>query len=84
MGAIINAQESGIVLENVRQTRSKEISGIEYESIKELARRTKMPVSWWYGQTRKTGMGSVPRVKKGKYLLFIPAEVDAWLKIQTN
>lgn len=59
-------------------------SGIRYETIKDLADRTKMSVSWWYGQTRKTGQGTVPRIKKGKYILFVPEEVDAWLKNQTN
>ncbi len=29
--------------------------GIVYETITELAERTKMTLSWWYSQTRKTG-----------------------------
>jgi len=51
-----------------------------YETIDELAARTKLPKSWWYSRTRETGPGSVPRVKARKYLLFIPCAVDAWLK----
>lgn len=58
--------------------------GITYETIDELAQRTKMTRGWWYGQTRKIGKGSVPRIKKGKYLLFIPYEVDKWLKVHDN
>ena len=54
--------------------------GIVYETIGELSDRTKMARSWWYNQTRKTGDGSVPRIKKGKYLLFIPSDVDEWLQ----
>lgn len=53
--------------------------GVVYENIQELSARTKLPVTWWYNQTRKTGPGSVPRIKTGKYLLFIPGCVDAWL-----
>jgi len=55
-----------------------------YETIDELAARTKMKKSWWYSRTRETGPGSVPRVRAGKYLLFIPHEVDAWLQKQSE
>ena len=51
-----------------------------YETIDELCARTKLPKSWWYSRTRETGPGSVPRVKAGRYLLFIPDEVDKWLR----
>lgn len=50
-----------------------------YETIDDLVVRTKLPKSWWYSQTRQTGPGSVPRLKCGRYLLFIPDKVDAWL-----
>jgi len=53
-----------------------------YETIDELAARTKMKKSWWYSRTRETGPGTVPRIRAGKYLLFIPGEVDEWLKSQ--
>jgi predicted DNA-binding transcriptional regulator AlpA len=56
------------------------IKGLVYESIEELAARTDMKRSWWYARTRETGPGSVPRVKFGKYLRFVPHEVDAWLR----
>ena len=58
--------------------------GENYETIEELARRTQMKKSWWYAQTAKTGAGSVPRVKFGKYLRFLPREVDAWLQNQAG
>ncbi|MFC1798645.1 hypothetical protein ACFLZL_02425 [Thermodesulfobacteriota bacterium] len=51
-----------------------------YETIDELSKRTRLPKSWWYSRTRETGPGSVPRVKAGKYLLFLPSEVDKWLQ----
>ena len=53
-----------------------------YETIDELAARTKMHKSWWYSRTRETGPDAVPRVRAGKYLLFIPGEVDQWLQDQ--
>ena len=53
-----------------------------YETIDELSERTRLKKSWWYSQTRKTGAGSVPRIRAGKYLLFIPGEVDRWLQDQ--
>lgn len=55
-------------------------AGIVYETIDELSKRTKLPKSWWYSQTRQTGPGSVPRIKAGKYLRFVVAEVDFWLR----
>ena len=69
---------------DTRKNQPETSVGIEYETIKDLAKRTKMPVSWWYGQTRKRGVGAVPRIKKGKYILFVPYEVDAWLGNQAN
>ena len=51
-----------------------------YETIDELSARTKMKKSWWYSRTRETGPGSVPRIRAGKYLLFVPSEVDQWLR----
>jgi predicted DNA-binding transcriptional regulator AlpA len=52
------------------------------ETIDELSERTRLKKSWWYSQTRQTGPGSCPRIRAGKYLLFIPSEVDNWLKSQ--
>ena len=51
-----------------------------YETLDELSARTKMKKSWWSSRTRETGPGSVPRIRAGKYLLFVPSEVDQWLR----
>jgi len=48
-------------------------------SIQDLSDRTKLPVSWWYSQTRLTGPDAVPRRKTGKYLRFLWSEVKPWL-----
>ncbi len=55
-----------------------------YETLNEVVTRTKLPKSWWYSRTRETGPGTVPRVKAGKYLLFLPHEVDEWLMKQAG
>jgi predicted DNA-binding transcriptional regulator AlpA len=55
-----------------------------YETISELSERTRLKKSWWYSQTRKKGAGTVPKVKAGKYLLFVPHEVDEWLRKQNE
>lgn len=55
-----------------------------YETIDELSARTRMRKSWWYSRTRETGPGSVPRIRAGKYLLFVPGEVDRWLRDQQD
>jgi predicted DNA-binding transcriptional regulator AlpA len=55
-----------------------------YETIDELSERTRLKKSWWYSQTRQTGPGTVPRIRAGKYLLFVPSEVDEWLRSQNE
>jgi hypothetical protein len=54
------------------------------ETIDELANRWKVKKSWIYAKTRDTGEGSIPRIKVGKYLRFVPAEADLWLKMQNE
>lgn len=49
-------------------------------TIDELAERVKVRKSWVYGETRKSGEGSIPRLKVGKYLRFSLAEVLEWLR----
>ena len=49
------------------------------ESPAELASRWNMKTSWVYNQSRQIGPDAIPRIKMGKYVRFIPAEVDAWL-----
>ena len=54
-----------------------------YETITELSERTKLPKSWWYRQSMLKE-ARLPKIRAGKYLLFIPAEVDAWLRKQNQ
>jgi excisionase family DNA binding protein len=49
-------------------------------TVQELAKELKVNDSWVYGQTRKTGTGSIPRVRVGKYIRFRLQEVLAWLQ----
>ena len=52
----------------------------ELLKVEELAEELKVPPSWVYAQTRKTGPGSIPRLRVGKYLRFNLQEVLDWLK----
>ena len=52
----------------------------ELLTVKELAEKLKVPESWIYGETRKTGTGTIPRIKVGKYLRFFLPKVLAWLE----
>jgi excisionase family DNA binding protein len=49
-------------------------------TIDELAKQLRVPKSWVYSRTRKTGPGTIPRLKIGKYLRFSLQEVLVWLK----
>jgi hypothetical protein len=49
-------------------------------TVEELASELKVKSSWVYGETRKTGEGSIPRLKVGKYLRFCLPEVIDWLR----
>jgi excisionase family DNA binding protein len=49
-------------------------------TVEELASALKVKVSWIYGESRKTGEGSMPRIKVGKYLRFCLPEVLEWLR----
>ena len=66
--------------ENLQEAVRK--SGRTYESLDDLVQRTGLKKSWFYRQTMLTGPGSLPRLKLGKYLRFIPEEVDRWLAEQ--
>jgi len=55
-----------------------------FETIDELADRWKIKKSWLYAKTRETGQNSIPKIKIGKYLRFVPEEVDGWLKKQNE
>jgi excisionase family DNA binding protein len=51
-------------------------------TVDDLAKQLKVKPSWIYGETRKTGPGTIPRIKVGKYLRFSLEEVMGWLKAQ--
>ncbi|MCG6536519.1 MAG: helix-turn-helix domain-containing protein [Syntrophales bacterium LBB04] len=51
-------------------------------TVNELAAELKVKPSWIYGETRKTGPGTIPRIRVGKYLRFSMEEVMNWLKTQ--
>ncbi len=51
-------------------------------TVPELATALKVKPSWVYGESRKTGPGSLPRLRVGKYLRFNLEAVMDWLKRQ--
>lgn len=52
----------------------------DWLTVQELATALKVKNSWVYAETRKTGPGSIPRLRVGKYLRFDLQEVLIWLK----
>jgi excisionase family DNA binding protein len=48
-------------------------------SIKEMARKINVPVSWLYSRTRT---GEIPHFKVGKYVRFDPEKVMRWIENQ--
>jgi hypothetical protein len=52
----------------------------ELLTVSELATELKVKPSWVYGETRKTGPGSIPRLRVGKYIRFNLPKVLDWLK----
>jgi excisionase family DNA binding protein len=52
----------------------------ELLTVEELAKELKVKPSWVYGETRKTGPGSIPRLRVGKYIRFNLPRVLDWLK----
>ena len=56
----------------------------QYLTVEELAQKLRVKKSWIYFQTRKTGAGSMPRIKLGKYLRFEWSSVQQWAQQQTE
>ena len=52
----------------------------ELMTIKELAQKLKVPVSWIYSRTRLRGPDSIPCIRVGKYLRFEEEKVMEWLR----
>lgn len=51
-----------------------------FVDIDEMATILKVPVSWIYAQTRRKGSHTIPVLRVGKYLRFVPCEVIGWLR----
>jgi excisionase family DNA binding protein len=49
-------------------------------TVKDVAARLQVPVSWIYDRTRRRGNGRMPHRKLGKYLRFLATEVDDWFR----
>ena len=50
----------------------------------ELAKRLKLPLSWVYKQSARSGPDSVPVLWCGMYLRFSWADVCSWLRSKNN
>jgi excisionase family DNA binding protein len=48
-------------------------------TVEEMAAGLKVKKSWLYRKTMEKGPGSIPRVRLGKYVRFVEAEVMAWI-----
>ena len=70
----------------VFRLRSKEVVMNQEDllTVSEIATVLKVNDSWIYGETRKTGPGSIPRLRVGKYLRFSLQNVLTWLKDKQN
>ncbi|MBK7092091.1 MAG: helix-turn-helix domain-containing protein [bacterium] len=55
-----------------------------YLDIEELARRLRVPVTWIYDRTRKSGTEQIPHYKFGKYVRFLEKEVLEYLKTKSK
>lgn len=51
-------------------------------TLEELAAKLKVPKSWIYNRTRPSAKDPIPCHKIGKYLRFIPSEVECHLGIR--
>lgn len=49
-------------------------------TVSEVASALKVPVSWVYERTRRSGSDRMPYIKLGKYLRFRWASVCQWLE----
>jgi excisionase family DNA binding protein len=51
----------------------------ELLTVSEIAAALKVPVSWVYERTRRSGTEQIPHIKLGKYLRFRWSAVRQWL-----
>ena len=60
-------------------------SSYELLTVAEVAALLKLPVSWVYERTRRSGLERIPHFKLGKYLRFSEREVLQWVeKVRGN
>ena len=52
----------------------------DFLTVAELAESLKVPKSWVYSRSRKTGPSAMPKIKVGKYVRFELGKVIDWLK----
>lgn len=52
----------------------------ELLTVAEIAAALKVPISWVYERTRRSGSDRIPHIKLGKYLRFRWSEVGQWLE----
>ncbi len=72
-------------LEDLRELILKaEGSTHKLMTIDDLAEAWGVPKSKIYAFTRKTGPGSIPRIKVGRDIRFDPVEAHEWLKTQNE
>jgi excisionase family DNA binding protein len=60
-------------------TQNPEIAD-ELLTVSEVAAALKVPVSWVYERTRRSGIDRIPHFKLGKYLRFRWTTVREWLE----
>ena len=52
----------------------------DFLNVKELAKKLKVPISWVYDRTRKSGPDRLPHYRLGKYVRFLENEVIEHLR----
>jgi excisionase family DNA binding protein len=60
----------------------QELLADELMTVSEIAAFLKVPVSWVYERTRRSGIERIPHVKLGKYLRFSMPQITKWLEKQ--
>jgi excisionase family DNA binding protein len=83
----------GALFKNVSRTKSKFHGEFQFfmeektdglMTVSEVAAFLRVPASWIYERTRRTGPGRLPHVKLGKYLRFDANQIRDWLRQQTG
>jgi excisionase family DNA binding protein len=50
-----------------------------WKTVEEMAEILRVKKSWLYQQTMRKGPGTIPRIKVGKHLRFVPDDVQKWI-----